>query len=379
MGGPLAWGGGVQLPAHTPPPRKGKIMHKYPQNQSTEGSTGQTITTNVSMTPCNWQIWALGRFGQHGSSTQPTPVPLPIQGLWGGGATRTSPATWQEPRPQRWRLCLTQPAPILLPIQGLWGVLHRFRKHRSTPTQMLQALQHSFSAAASIAALLRCRTVAVLELQLLHCSLTQSAPVPLPIQGLWGGAASYCTRGTAGPRAAELSIAAWRHRCGVPGLRVVAAGAKPRHHRGPAQEGQYTGVVGGQPHGCPQQQPPHGGAQGRRAVHSRPASQLRGSQAQADHTACQKNSRWAPSHGDLKRAMSIYGHEAGGMGPWSHRTLFQSAPAHFPQPLPKPPHGGTVLCMVTARAMREATESGGCFCIPSAPAARPLGNVRCHV
>ena len=64
------------------------------------------------------------------------------------------------------------------------------------------------------------------------------------------------------------------------------------------------------------------------------------------------------------------------MGPWSHRTLFQLAPAHFPQPLPKPPHGVTVLCMVAARPMREATESGGCFCIPSAPAARPLGNVR---
>ena len=224
----------------------------------------------------------------HGCSTQPAPVPLPIQGLWGGGATRTSPATWQEPRPQLWRLCLTQPAPIPLPIQGLWGVLHRFRKHCSTPSHMLQALQHSFSAAASIAALLRCRRVAVLELQLLHCSLTQSAPVPLPIQGLWGGAASHCTRRTAGPRAAELSIADRRHRCGVPGLRVVAAGAKPRHHRGPAQEGQYTGIVGGRPHGCPQQQPPHGGSQGRRAVHSRPTSQLRGSQAQADHTACQK-------------------------------------------------------------------------------------------
>ena len=74
--------------------------------------------------------------------------------------------------------------------------------------------------------------------------------------------------------------------------------------------------------------------------------------------------------------MSIHGHEAGGMGPWSHRTLFQLAPAHFPHPLPKPPHGATVLCMVAARPMREATESGGCFCIPSAPAARPLGNVR---
>ena len=31
-------------------------MHKYPQNQSFVGSSGQTITTKVSMTPCNWQI-----------------------------------------------------------------------------------------------------------------------------------------------------------------------------------------------------------------------------------------------------------------------------------------------------------------------------------
>ena len=64
------------------------------------------------------------------------------------------------------------------------------------------------------------------------------------------------------------------------------------------------------------------------------------------------------------------------MGPWSHRTLFQLALAHFSHPLLKPPHGGTVLRMVAARPMREATESGGCFCIPSTPAARPLGNVR---
>ena len=46
----------IQLPAHAPPPRKGDIMHKYPQNQSSVGSSGQTITTDVSMTPCNWQI-----------------------------------------------------------------------------------------------------------------------------------------------------------------------------------------------------------------------------------------------------------------------------------------------------------------------------------
>ena len=31
-------------------------MHIYPQNQSSVGSSRQTITTNVSMTPCNWQI-----------------------------------------------------------------------------------------------------------------------------------------------------------------------------------------------------------------------------------------------------------------------------------------------------------------------------------
>ena len=30
-------------------------MHKYPQNQSYVGSSGQTPTKNVSMTLCNWQ------------------------------------------------------------------------------------------------------------------------------------------------------------------------------------------------------------------------------------------------------------------------------------------------------------------------------------
>ena len=35
---------------------KGKIMHKYPQTQSSVGSSGQTPTTNVSMTPGNRQI-----------------------------------------------------------------------------------------------------------------------------------------------------------------------------------------------------------------------------------------------------------------------------------------------------------------------------------
>ena len=31
-------------------------MHKYPQNQSHVGSSGQTLTTNVSMTLCHWHI-----------------------------------------------------------------------------------------------------------------------------------------------------------------------------------------------------------------------------------------------------------------------------------------------------------------------------------
>ena len=31
-------------------------MHKYPKKQNSVGSSGQTITTNVSMTPCDWQI-----------------------------------------------------------------------------------------------------------------------------------------------------------------------------------------------------------------------------------------------------------------------------------------------------------------------------------
>ena len=36
--------------------RKGNIMHNYPQNQTYVGSTGQKFATNLSMTPCNWQI-----------------------------------------------------------------------------------------------------------------------------------------------------------------------------------------------------------------------------------------------------------------------------------------------------------------------------------
>ena len=31
-------------------------MHRHPQTQSYVGSSGQTLTTNVSMTLCNWQI-----------------------------------------------------------------------------------------------------------------------------------------------------------------------------------------------------------------------------------------------------------------------------------------------------------------------------------
>ena len=31
-------------------------MHKYPQNSTYVGSSGQTLTTNVSMTLCNWQF-----------------------------------------------------------------------------------------------------------------------------------------------------------------------------------------------------------------------------------------------------------------------------------------------------------------------------------
>ena len=31
-------------------------MHNYPQNQSNVGSSGQKLTTNVSMTRCNWQV-----------------------------------------------------------------------------------------------------------------------------------------------------------------------------------------------------------------------------------------------------------------------------------------------------------------------------------
>ena len=31
-------------------------MHKYPQNQSCVGASGQTRTTNMSMILCDWQI-----------------------------------------------------------------------------------------------------------------------------------------------------------------------------------------------------------------------------------------------------------------------------------------------------------------------------------
>ena len=34
-------------------------MQKYPKNQSNVGSSGQTLTTNVSMTLCNSQIYHL--------------------------------------------------------------------------------------------------------------------------------------------------------------------------------------------------------------------------------------------------------------------------------------------------------------------------------
>ena len=36
--------------------RNGSVMHQYPQNQSYVVSSGQTLTTNVSMTLCSWQI-----------------------------------------------------------------------------------------------------------------------------------------------------------------------------------------------------------------------------------------------------------------------------------------------------------------------------------
>ena len=32
-------------------------MHRYPQNQSYVGSSRQTLTTNVSMTLRDWQLW----------------------------------------------------------------------------------------------------------------------------------------------------------------------------------------------------------------------------------------------------------------------------------------------------------------------------------
>ena len=53
----LGQGGGwhrMQLPTHTRLTRLGYTMHKHPHNQSYAGSSGQTLTTKVSMTPCNF-------------------------------------------------------------------------------------------------------------------------------------------------------------------------------------------------------------------------------------------------------------------------------------------------------------------------------------
>ena len=219
--------------------------------------------------------------------THPVPSGLPKSGAEGGRTSiPTSAAKRLVAAAVTRQLDAASPRPVTNP--GTMG--------GAAPVP--QAPQHSFSDAASTAALLLSCCKSCSSPSLPHGSspgapaaalqLDTVSPRPVTNPRTMGGAASHCTRRTAGPRAAELSIADRRHRCGVPWLRVIAAGAKPRHHRGAAQEGQYTRVVGGQPHGCPQQQPPHGGSQGRRAVHSRPASQLRGSQAQADHTACQK-------------------------------------------------------------------------------------------
>ena len=50
------------------------------------------------------------------------------------------------------------------------------------------------------------------------------------------------------------------------------------------------------------------------------------------HCSQQKGSSWTPSSGDLKRAMSFHGREAGGMGSWAHRKLFWPPPPCFPHP-----------------------------------------------
>ena len=51
-----AGGISAQRGAILPIPDPYNIMHKYPQNQSCVGSSGQTLTTNVYMTLCTWQI-----------------------------------------------------------------------------------------------------------------------------------------------------------------------------------------------------------------------------------------------------------------------------------------------------------------------------------
>ena len=51
------------------------MVYKHPQNQSSVGSSGQTLTTNVSMTLCNWQI----RHQTHVSCGRTTFVPNQIR------------------------------------------------------------------------------------------------------------------------------------------------------------------------------------------------------------------------------------------------------------------------------------------------------------
>ena len=119
---------------------------------------------------------------------------------------------------------------------------------------------------------------------------------------------------------------------------------------------------------------PDGGSHGRKAIHSRLLSQLWGHKAEAMHTAYQKTHAREPNHGALTRAVSIHGHEAGGMGPLSCRMLFWPALAQISPPLAKAAAGRDGPLHAATWPLGEATKSGGCFRFPSAPAARPLGN-----
>ena len=74
-------------------------MHKYPQNQSYVGSSGQTLITNVSMTLCSWQIYHQTHLLCH-CTTQINAVPTPTVAWARGGGGRLQLVLMRQSPPQ---------------------------------------------------------------------------------------------------------------------------------------------------------------------------------------------------------------------------------------------------------------------------------------